>query len=161
MIDVTFDASVRGSGADNPRPPAARRPSTWTALITMALPVSLVASVLIAHAATENASPRPMAGIICDALVTFASLLAALRLATDAHAAYQALSRAHEDLQRRGGRVNLHRDLASVLAHIEAARYAIGPTDAGDDSAAGHRANEYLSEARESTLHLLRDLRAP
>jgi hypothetical protein len=175
MTDVTFDASLMRSGAGNRRPPAARRFPTWTVLLTTGLPLLLVASALIAQAAANRASPWPTATIVCDALATFASLLAALRLAAVARAAYLALSRAHEDLQRRVRAATavfeperhgvdmhdaLHRDLASLLAQIDAACCAIGPAAARDDSAAVHRAHAYLSEAHVSTLHILRDVRS-
>jgi len=52
------------------------------AFLGTGLSLSLVASALIAHAAAENASPWPMASIVCYTLATFATLSAALRPAT-------------------------------------------------------------------------------
>jgi hypothetical protein len=125
-----------------------------------------------------NPSLGTMASVVCYALATLALPLAALRLAMVERAAYQALCRAHEDLQRCGDPVKaattlfdrerhgfdahdaLHRELTSVLAQIEAACCVIGPADVRDESAAVHHANANLSEARESTLHILRDVRS-
>jgi hypothetical protein len=107
--------------------------------------------------------------------LTFAALLAALRLAMVARSAYRSLSRAHDDLLRFVDHTGapttvfgrefdvhdaLHRELASVLAQIEAACCMTGSADAADDSAAAYHANAYLSAAHEKTLHILGDLRS-
>jgi hypothetical protein len=125
----------------------------------------------------ESAATWSLASVVCVTLAIIVLLSAALRVAKTARTAYDALSRAHEDLRRRGERLRraaslveherypfavsdaLSNDLTSILAQIQAARCVIGPAELRDPSATGVRAAPHLARAHERTLHLLHRVR--